>query len=77
MAPVLDHAHARDFDIAHHVRVAAEDPAVDEVALARAGEDGRIRIQHDPVPCVETGAVRRARLHASVRDSASRNGGDG
>ena len=49
MASVLDHAHAGHFDIAHHVRVAAEDPAVEHVMRRRAGQDRCLRIQHDAV----------------------------
>ena len=32
MAPVLDHAHARDFDIAHHARVAETPEQTRDVA---------------------------------------------
>ena len=64
MAAILDHAHAGDVHIAHHVGIAAEDPAIDQVGIDCTAQDRRLRIQHDAVIDCETGAVRRTRQHA-------------
>ena len=68
MPPVLDHAHAGHFDIADQRAIAAEDPAVDDIAFGRAGQDRRVGIQHDDVALIEAGAV------GSTRDCTIQQG---